>query len=62
MWDAPVSNQNVLVMQKLKRNGGGQVRIAERRAGCHGRVLLGRIKQENERREWRKSAKLGPVE
>ena len=49
-------------MEKLKRNGGGQVEIGEKRLWSNGRVILERVRQEKERREYRKSAGMHPVE
>lgn len=61
MWDAPVSKQDALILEKLKRNGGRQVRLGDRRLWSNGKVILDRVKQEKERREWRKCAVMKPV-
>ena len=62
MWEDDVHSSDATVTRRMKDIGGGQVKIGEKRIWSNSELILNRVKEEKERRQWRRSRGMSPVD
>ena len=55
MWEDEMRSSDALMIKKMKEIDAGQVRIGERRIWTISRLVIDKVREEKERRTWRRS-------